>query len=88
LRLSGRPRLDPTRADEHLNTYVFEKAVEFHNLDGTTSQGRIDFYKRSHFVLEARHGSHRCGIPRGKEVSLLLIKRSPSKSESLSTRPN
>jgi len=52
------PRPDPTRADEHLNTYVFEKAVEFHNLDGTSSQGRIDLYKRSHFVLEAKQGSN------------------------------
>lgn len=31
------PRPDPTRADEHNNIYVFEKAVEFHNLDGTIS---------------------------------------------------
>ena len=52
------PRPDPTRADEHRNAYVFEKAVEFHNLDGTVSQGRIDLYKRSHFVLEAKQGSN------------------------------
>src|ERR1700685_1234341 len=52
------PRPDPTRADEHQNTYVFEKAVEFQNLDGTTSQGRIDLYKRAHFVLEAKQGSN------------------------------
>ena len=52
------PRPDPTRADEHLNTYVFEKAVEFHNLDGTISQGRIDLYRRAHFVLEAKQGSN------------------------------
>jgi hypothetical protein len=52
------PRPDPTRAEEHRNTYVFEKAVEFHNLDGTISQGRIDLYKRAHFVLEAKQGSN------------------------------
>jgi SAM-dependent methyltransferase len=52
------PRPNPTRAEEHANTYVFEKAVEFHNLDGTTSQGRIDLYKRAHFVLEAKQGSN------------------------------
>ncbi len=52
------PRPDPTRADEHHNTYVFEKAVEFRNLDGTISQGRIDLYKRAHFVLEAKQGSN------------------------------
>jgi SAM-dependent methyltransferase len=52
------PRPDPSRAEDHLNTYVFEKPVIFHNLDGTTSQGRIDLYRRSHFVLEAKQGSN------------------------------
>jgi hypothetical protein len=52
------PRPDPTRAEDHLNTYVFEKTVTFHNLDGTTSQGWIDLYRRSHFVLEAKQGSN------------------------------
>jgi len=52
------PRPDPTQAQDHLNTYVFGKSVEFHNLDGTVSQGRIDLYHRAHFVLEAKQGSN------------------------------
>lgn len=52
------PRPEPTQADEGLNTYVFEKAVEFKNLDGSVSHGRIDLYRRSHFVLEAKQGSN------------------------------
>lgn len=52
------PRPNPTRAEDDLNTYVFEKSVTFHNLDGTTSQGRIDLYRKSHFVLEAKQGSN------------------------------
>ncbi len=47
------PRPDPTRAEDHRNTYVFEKPVQFHHLDFTTSEGRIDLYRRAHFVLEA-----------------------------------
>lgn len=52
------PRPDPTRAEDGLNTYVFEKSVTFHNFDGTTSQGRIDLYRKTHFVLEAKQGSN------------------------------
>ncbi len=66
------PRPDPTRADEHQNTYVFEKAVEFHNLDGTISQGRIDLYKRSHFVLEAKQGSNSPTLKVNDANSLIL----------------
>ena len=51
------PRPHPTEAEERRNTYVFEKAVDFDNLDGTVSQGRIDLYRRSHLVLEAKQGS-------------------------------
>jgi hypothetical protein len=42
-----------------LNAYVFERAVQFHNGDGTTSTRRIDLYKRGCFVLEAKQGSDR-----------------------------
>jgi hypothetical protein len=50
-----RPR--PAQADDGQNAYVFERAVTFHNPDGTTSGGRIDLYKRGCFVLEAKQGS-------------------------------
>lgn len=35
--LIGVPRPDPTVADDSRNVYVFERAVHFHNGDGTTS---------------------------------------------------
>jgi hypothetical protein len=53
------PHPEPTVADETLNGYVFEKAVEFNNGDGTVSQGRIDLYRQSCFVLESKQGVER-----------------------------
>ncbi|HSU59950.1 MAG TPA: DNA methyltransferase, partial [Bryobacteraceae bacterium] len=50
-------RPNPTVPDDSQNAYVFERAVHFHNGDGTTSFGRIDLYKRGCFVLEAKQGS-------------------------------
>lgn len=35
-------------------TYMFERPVTFAHGDGSTSAGRIDCYKRGHFVLEAK----------------------------------
>ena len=52
------PRPEPTLAEDHRNHYVFEKAVIFHHLNGITSIGRIDLYKRAHFILEAKQGSN------------------------------
>jgi hypothetical protein len=51
------PRPNPTVPREEDNAYVFEKPVKFSNLDGTSSDGRIDCYKRGCFVLEAKQGS-------------------------------
>lgn len=55
--LLGVPQPEPTKADVSQNAYVFERDVTFQNLDGTTSIGRIDLYKRGCFVLEAKQGS-------------------------------
>ncbi|MEI6077093.1 MAG: DNA methyltransferase, partial [Verrucomicrobiota bacterium] len=44
------PRPDPHPA----NGYFFEFPVVEHNPDGTTSNGRIDLYRRKHFVLESK----------------------------------
>lgn len=52
----GVARPDPTGPDESQNQYVFEKAVTFKHSDGTTSNGRIDLYRRGCFVLEAKQG--------------------------------
>jgi hypothetical protein len=62
------PRPEPTRPDDTENAYVFERAVTFQNGDGTVSAGRIDLYKRSCFVLEAKQGSER---PEGAGDALL-----------------
>jgi hypothetical protein len=34
--------------------YMFERPVTFHHGDGSTSPGRIDLYRRGHFVLESK----------------------------------
>jgi hypothetical protein len=53
----------PSRGDDDQNAYVFERAVTFHNPDGSTSNGRIDLYKRGCFVLEAKQGSDKATTP-------------------------
>ena len=50
------PRPDPAAEHDHDNAYVFERAVKFHNGDGTTSTKFIDLYKRGAFVLETKQG--------------------------------
>ena len=48
--------------------YMFERPVAFANPDGSTSPGRIDCYRRGHFVLEAKKlkaGSHTKGYDDG-----------------------
>ncbi len=53
----GVPQPEPTKAEHAQNAYVFERDVHFEHGDGSTSIGRIDLYKRSCFVLEAKQGS-------------------------------
>ena len=57
--LLGVPEPEPTQADESKNTYVFEKAVNLNNGDGTSSTGRVDLYRRKTFVLESKQGAER-----------------------------
>ena len=48
--------------------YMFERPVTFLHGDGSTSAGRIDCYRRGHFVLEAKKlkaGSHTKGFDDG-----------------------
>ena len=52
--LLGEPPPNPAREDTRDNDYVFERRVIFHHGDGSSSEGRIDCYKRGHFVLEAK----------------------------------
>ena len=47
--------LDVPRPDPHpANGYFFEFPIVEHNPDGTTSNGRIDLYRRAYFVLESK----------------------------------
>lgn len=58
------PKPHPTAAQD----YMFERPVIFTHGDGTTSAGRIDCYRRGHFVLEAKKlkaGSHTKGFDDG-----------------------
>jgi hypothetical protein len=49
--LLGVERPHPTA----LQDYMFERPVTFQHGDGHTSAGRIDCYRRGHFVLEAKN---------------------------------
>jgi hypothetical protein len=53
-RLLDVPSPDPAHDDSRDNAYVFERRVSFRHGDGSSSSGRIDCYKRGHFVLEAK----------------------------------
>ena len=49
-------------------SYMFERPVTFTHGDGSASAGRIDCYRRGHFVLEAKKlkaGSHTKGFDDG-----------------------
>jgi hypothetical protein len=51
-----------------LQDYMFERPVTFSHGDGSNSAGRIDCYKRGHFVLEAKKlkaGAHTKGFDDG-----------------------
>ena len=50
-------RPHPARARNRDNRYVFEKRVTFVSPNGRRSQGRIDVYKRGHFVIESKQGT-------------------------------
>ncbi len=59
------PVPDPARADTRDNAYVFERRVIFDSPDGSTSEGRIDCFKRGAFVLESKklkQGQHTKGF--------------------------
>ncbi len=63
------PEPEPTVPAEHENRYVFEKAVEFNNGDGTISQGRVDLYRQDSFVLESKQGSERKDADQAKALA-------------------
>ena len=52
--LLGLEQPAPATADTRDNKYVFERRVIFRHGDGTSSEGRIDCYRRGAFVLESK----------------------------------
>jgi len=52
----GVPRPDPANGSG--GDYRFERGVTHHAADGSTSNRRIDLYRRACFVLEAKQGSN------------------------------
>ncbi|MFT5327988.1 MAG: hypothetical protein ACI8P0_005894 [Planctomycetaceae bacterium] len=69
------PHPEPTLPDVSENAYVFERDVTFQNQDGSTSIGRIDLYKRSCFVLEAKQGSEQATAEDADEFALSGTKK-------------
>ena len=81
--LLGVPHPQPAQPDESQNTYVFEKAVEFNNGDGTTSRGRVDLYRQGCFVLESKQGAER----KGAELAEALATKTRQKKFRTGTAP-
>ena len=63
---------EPYSADKPLTEYGFERNVFFRKDEGAASLGRIDLYKRGHFVLEAKQGVN--AQKSGTEESLAAAK--------------
>lgn len=51
----------PASAEHSNNDYVFERAVSFKEAGDRIGHGRIDLYKRGHFVLEAKQSRQKGG---------------------------
>ncbi len=55
------PQPDPAGADHENNDYVFERVVLRKDGGDKIGHGRIDLYKRGHFVLEAKQSRQKGG---------------------------
>jgi hypothetical protein len=60
------PRPDPKPG----SGYAFEFPVTEHHPDGTTSEGRIDLYKREAFLLEAKQFQDQPAAPTDLHLAL------------------
>ena len=69
------PRPNPSVPDDAPNQYVFERNIHFSNVDGSTSNGRIDLYKKGSFVLEAKQGSNRVADSAQSLFAVPLVRR-------------
>jgi hypothetical protein len=68
----------PASAEHQHNNYVFERAVSFKEGGDRIGHGRIDLYKRGHFVLEAKQS--RQAVDRPFEQLALEIPPSPPRA--------
>src|SRR5262245_25538547 len=68
----GLPGPDMAREENALNDYVFEHRIDFKHLDGTTSSGFIDCYRKNCFVLEAKQSRKREQAKASADQLLLL----------------
>src|SRR5579875_776717 len=57
----GLPEPDAAEATRERNDYVFERAVDFKEADGSVTTGHIDLYRRGSFVLEAKQSRQKGG---------------------------
>ncbi|KZL19436.1 class I SAM-dependent DNA methyltransferase [Pseudovibrio sp. WM33] len=56
-----------------LNDYVFERRIAFKHPDGSSTNGRIDLYKRDCFILEAKQSAKRKNLlPKDADQLALL----------------
>lgn len=69
------PRPNPSVPDDARNQYVFERNIHFSNVDGSTSNGRIDLYKKGSFVLEAKQGSNQVATGAQSPFAVPLVRR-------------
>ncbi|RYC28385.1 class I SAM-dependent DNA methyltransferase [Ciceribacter ferrooxidans] len=60
---------DPASASHEMNDYVFERRVERRVADERSEVGRIDLYKRGHFILEAKQSRQRSGFESTASIS-------------------
>lgn len=69
------PEPEPTRTDESQNIYVFEKAVNLNNGDGTSSTGRVDLYRQKTFMLESKQGAERRAVEAEALATVTRLKK-------------
>jgi very-short-patch-repair endonuclease len=51
----------PPKGNVPDDPYCFEKGVKIYHPSGKVTDGRIDFYKADHFIIEAKQGSDQTG---------------------------
>lgn len=75
------PRPDPSKEQNRLNDYVYERSVSFKHPDGTQTNGRIDLYKRHCFILEAKQsGKHGAAKAHPDQVNMFGAEREKIKA--------